>query len=1090
MKKCLVMMMLVTFTIIAGMAMFPCHVNHDSRHGNGGLHASMWTQPIDENFESSPDTTLATDVPLFSAGAGHDVDGNIIAQVALDGSDHVLNLTDKDIDKNYEIIKNLRHDYLVGENLSFDIKPFTTSSSTCSFEIIYIDGITNITRLKIHQDNASISYYDAAWHSSGISITLDSWQTVAIEFTSTSAFKLKIGVGSWSSAFSNENAITGVVDGIEFISPTDNGGAPVSSYVVDDFESPWAVSDVLTGSKRSGTWTNTGSNTHTIISGQYGHIITDAGYGDDKVVFQDSGSIVASDYIEWKINPAETTKTIYLRIANDASETHGIVMMLTSDGQVYIWSGGVSSAITTYTASWHTMRVIFNSQTSWSLKLDATTYGPYSPNDGAMDHVYSVDYMGGANTGTFDLDDIITSWAQGSTPGLVAPVKTCLDDIGIDMAARFASNATAIIGGQSIAFAFTGITGNGVMDYQWSCGDGTANETVQNPVHKYLAAGMMDVILTITDADGDISVKRELSCVTVALDLFPSAAFTQNGTSITEGDSINFTCVGSVGNAPASYQWDFGDGSANSTAMDPLHKFTVAGVFNITVTITDFDGDASTVTFYNMTVTADLTPPVTMISFTPAFAPDFVNITTSFTFAAADNPGGSGVASTWFKCSGAFTRAWGLYIFAFTLSTATNGTVTIEYCSIDNAGNNESLQSSTVRIDSFAPNTTLSCIPVHAPDFIRSTTPITLAAADDPGGSGVASTWYKFPGQPWMVYTGAFTLAGKANGSYTIQYCSIDNVGNNETLHSMTVRIDTIAPSTTISCTPVLVNGSGTWVNSSTLFTLAASDNAGGSGIAKIRYKIDTGPWTTYTGRFSLGSSSDETRTIYYLATDNVGNAQVLASIDVLVAVIVPPVPIPDDPPWTIIMIIAAIIACASIAIVVTRSIKPARIRLRIRPVMKPATRRVLELSAAMAMIAGITFFLANALSIDAIDDLVKRDLQATTYADISIVNATLSIYLVGLLGCSMLAAVIVFQNATALETAVRSAAFALLVMYVTAGVGLLPCPGWTLTFSNWILVPVLYATYVLRSFMWLVAIVFIAYAGATIMFNLPGVKI
>jgi len=1081
-NKCKFLVAVSILSIIAWSMIATCRVKQDRGFGANKLAGSTWTPPIDETFEACPDTTLATAVPLFSAGPGHDVDASIVAQVALDGSDHVLNLTDKDIDKDYEIIKSLRHDYLVGENLSFDIKPFTATSSTCSFEIICSDGGTNITRLKIFQDNASIGYFDTAWHSSGVSVTLDAWQIFYIEFTSTSTFKLRIATGSWSSALSNENSISAAVDGIEFVSPTSNGGAPVNSYIVDDFESPWAVSDTLVGSKRSGTWANTGSNTHAIISGQYGHIVTDAGYGDDKVVFQDSGSIAASDYIEWKINPTETTKTMYLRIANDASETHGIVMMLASDGQVYIWSGGVSSAITTYSTGWHTMRVIFNSQTSWSLEFDATTYGPYSPNDGAMDHVYSVDYMSGANTGTFDLDDIITSWAQSSTPGSVASLKTYLDDIGIDMASRFTSNATSIIGGQSVSFTFTGITGNGAMGYQWSFGDGTANATTQNSVHKYTTAGTMDVILTITDVDSDINVKRELGFITVAADLFPDADFISNATSIVEGESINFTHsasngnvpatyqwdfgdltanatienvthvytaagtytvvltiqdvdgdvdverkvnyinvaadilpnasftanatsifagqsiafthAGSNGNAPASYQWDFGDLTANATIENPVHAYTTAGTYTVILTVIDVDGDQDTCTRTNhITVAAaDLTPPSTSLSFTPAFAPDFVNTSTSFTFTAVDNPGGSGVASTWFKCTGVFTRAWGLYIFAFTLSTATNGTVMIEYCSIDNMGNNETLQAASVRIDTIGPSVAISFAPVHTSGskrWVNGSTTFALAASDNPGGSGIAAASYKINAGAWTLYSGAFTLGSLTNGSYTIYYTAVDNVGNVSVMASITTFIDTIAPATSFSYDSSLVT-----------VTLAALDATGGSGIGSTWYAIGNGSWSLYSAAFVPATSSG-TYIIYYYSIDNAGNNETVLSITLVITIALP-VPVVTFDLWWLVYVAIAVIAVASIAIVITKqrkSGKPrhARRERRRREPRQPRMHRrsgfalkMIETSISVAITIAVLYPIVDALAVDSVHVMVEKGYNSGQVQGLTTINYVL----------------------------------------------------------------------------------------------------
>ncbi|MHA1700044.1 MAG: PKD domain-containing protein, partial [Promethearchaeota archaeon] len=74
-------------------------------------------------------------------------------------------------------------------------------------------------------------------------------------------------------------------------------------------------------------------------------------------------------------------------------------------------------------------------------------------------------------------------------------------------------------------------------------------------------------------------------------DLFPVASFTANATSIEKGESVRFTFTGAVGDPPATFQWDFGDGSPTSNDQDPIHLFNSEGDFTIRLTVTDFDDD-------------------------------------------------------------------------------------------------------------------------------------------------------------------------------------------------------------------------------------------------------------------------------------------------------------------------------------------------------------------------------------------------------------------------------------------------------------------------------------------------------------------
>jgi hypothetical protein len=142
-------------------------------------------------------------------------------------------------------------------------------------------------------------------------------------------------------------------------------------------------------------------------------------------------------------------------------------------------------------------------------------------------------------------------------------------------------------------------------------------------------------------------------------------------------------------------------------------------------------------------------------------------------------------------------------------------------------------------------------------------------------GAGVTNTFYKWSGSgthAWSHYTAPFALTGMSNGTYTISWCSWDNVGNNETLHAQVVYIDTLAPTTVLSYSISYTSGTKKWVSNATSFTLTATDNAGGSGVAKTCYKW-SGPgshaWTQYTAPFQLTTMTNGTYTISWCSWDN-----------------------------------------------------------------------------------------------------------------------------------------------------------------------------------------------------------------------------
>jgi PKD repeat protein len=82
--------------------------------------------------------------------------------------------------------------------------------------------------------------------------------------------------------------------------------------------------------------------------------------------------------------------------------------------------------------------------------------------------------------------------------------------------------------------------------------------------------------------------------------------------------SVSFTGSATGGTAPYSYSWNFGDGSAASTAQNPSHTYSAAGTYTATLTVTDAASPAhnatSTVT---VTVSAVGNPLAATASATP-----------------------------------------------------------------------------------------------------------------------------------------------------------------------------------------------------------------------------------------------------------------------------------------------------------------------------------------------------------------------------------------------------------------------------------------------------------------------------------------
>src|SRR5881409_1195830 len=141
---------------------------------------------------------------------------------------------------------------------------------------------------------------------------------------------------------------------------------------------------------------------------------------------------------------------------------------------------------------------------------------------------------------------------------------------------------------------------------------------------------------------------------------------------------------------------------------------------------------------------------------------------------------------------------------------------------------------------------------------------VTLNATDD--SSGVAAIHFRTDGGLWQLYDNPVTVAGE--GSHSIEYYATDLAGNNESSHTATFQIDTVAPVSSAQVAGTLA-GDGSYVSSVTV-TLTALDET--SGVQSEQYRVDGGPWRIYSVPFTLGGNG--THMLDYFATDVAGSAE------------------------------------------------------------------------------------------------------------------------------------------------------------------------------------------------------------------------
>jgi hypothetical protein len=256
-------------------------------------------------------------------------------------------------------------------------------------------------------------------------------------------------------------------------------------------------------------------------------------------------------------------------------------------------------------------------------------------------------------------------------------------------------------------------------------------------------------------------------------------------------------------------------------------------VHSVTASFTDVLGATSVKTWtFTVAAPADGTPPVTVSNGVAAYAG-----TAQILLTASDEAGGMGVAYTYYKLDG------GVQLTGTapntSVSVAAAGSHTIEFWSVDLAGNQEwPHKTVTFNVD-FTPPTTLSNAQTA---YNTAAAVITLSPTDNTGGSGVKTTYYRV--DTGLNQTGTqITVPAPASGSgvwHTVYFWSVDNAGNTESTKSATFKswpVPDTTPPTTASNAQANYSVPG-------VIQLTAADDTGGWGVANTYYRLDGGAQT------------------------------------------------------------------------------------------------------------------------------------------------------------------------------------------------------------------------------------------------------
>jgi hypothetical protein len=332
---------------------------------------------------------------------------------------------------------------------------------------------------------------------------------------------------------------------------------------------------------------------------------------------------------------------------------------------------------------------------------------------------------------------------------------------------------------------------------------------------------------------------------------------------------------GITGSGVASIAYRLDDG-AEQTVEGPTAEVAVTtdGPHTLTFYATDNAGHAESPA-QSVSVHVDTHAPATTLATAPA-GPDgsngwFRQSSVAFTLSATD--GASGVAARYYTVDGGAAQS-----YAAPVTLAAQGDHTITYWSVDNAGNTETAGTAHVKLDDIAPATTLATSPVSSDGsygwFKQASVSFTLAATDIT--SGVAGSFYTVDGGATQTYAGAVTIA--TQGDHTVTYWSADYAGNGEATRTVHIKLDDVAPATTVDTSPASPDGSNGWFKQSSVsFTLGSTDAA--SGISGRFYKLDGGATQAYAGAVTVSTQGEHT--VQCWAVDNAGNTEPTSTVHI-----------------------------------------------------------------------------------------------------------------------------------------------------------------------------------------------------------------
>jgi gliding motility-associated-like protein len=219
----------------------------------------------------------------------------------------------------------------------------------------------------------------------------------------------------------------------------------------------------------------------------------------------------------------------------------------------------------------------------------------WSPNTGLSDEFIANPVATPAATTTYTLTVTDVNGCQGTDDVIITVNPLPTPDF---------SATTECMGTLTQFTDLSSITSGTINQWDWDFDDGNASAS-QDPAYTYAADGTYNVSLTVT------SNANCTSTITNPVTVYPVPVADFSSTTVCAATVTDFTDLTAINTGLiASWDWNFGDGTAHSTDINAQHIYSVGNTYNVTLSVvSDFgctDAITQPVTVYHVPV-ADFT---------------------------------------------------------------------------------------------------------------------------------------------------------------------------------------------------------------------------------------------------------------------------------------------------------------------------------------------------------------------------------------------------------------------------------------------------------------------------------------------------